>query len=233
MITTIFFDVGGTLIHPDMPRLIEPLLAQVRPEQEHLAAAERVAKRTQLKNSRGFQPEEATGPGCHAGPINKGYWQVYFETLLDQVACGEDLLEKLTARAGDSDYWSRVDPLAAPTLERLRQELRLAVISNADGRIDRVLKRAGLLHFFEILIDSGLADYEKPDRRIFEQGLRQMGTTPEQSLYIGDVYAIDYCGARDAGLQALLLDPNEVYADWQVQRIATLAELPEWLNGRR
>jgi len=229
MITTIFFDVGGTLIHPDIARLIEPLLQQVQPQAEHLAAAECAAKRAQLRHGDGWRPEEAAGPGTHAGPVNKGYWQVFFETLLDQLDCGRELLATLTARAGNSDYWSRVDPSAAATLKHLRSEFRLAVISNADGRIDAVLERAGLHHFFEIIVDSGLAGYEKPDPRIFQAALQQMAAQPAHSVYVGDVYAIDYCGARNAGMHAVLLDPNGVYRDWRVARLASLPELPDWL----
>jgi putative hydrolase of the HAD superfamily len=233
MITTIFFDVGGTLIHPDTARLMRPLMERAHPEARHLAAAERAAKRAQLRDGNGWRPEEATGPGAHAGPVNKGYWQVYFETLLDELNCGHELLARLTARAGNSDYWSQVDLGAAPTLESLRNEFRLAVISNADGRIDGVLDRAGLRRFFEVVVDSGLAGYEKPDPRIFQTALQQMGAQPEQSLYVGDVYAIDYCGARNAGMQAVLVDPSGVYGDWGVARLAALPELPKWLARHR
>ena len=229
MITTIFFDVGGTLIHPDMSRLMAPLLEQAQPQAQHLAAAERAAKHAQLRNGSGWRPEEAADPGGHAGPVNKGYWQVFFETVLDELGCGGDLASRLTARAGNSDYWSCVDPLAAPTLKRLQHKLRLAVISNADGRIDGVLERAGLRQFFEILVDSGLVGYEKPDVRIFQEALQRMSARPEQSLYVGDVYAIDYCGARNAGMHALLLDPNGVYRGWQAACISSLEELPQWL----
>jgi putative hydrolase of the HAD superfamily len=233
MITTVFFDVGGTLIHPDLPELIRPLLEKARPEATHFAAAERVAKRAQLRNGNGWRPEEPTGLGAHAGPVNKGYWQVFFETLLDEVRCDRELLATLTARAGNSDYWSQVDPTASATLQRLQSDFRLAVISNADGRIDGVLRRAGLRHFFEAVVDSGLAGYEKPDRRIFGAALQQMGVQPEESLYVGDVYAIDYCGARQAGLQALLLDAGGVYRDWRVERLSALGELPPWLARER
>jgi HAD superfamily hydrolase (TIGR01509 family) len=203
-----------------------PLLSRTQPAPEHLAAAERAAKWAQLRNGHGWRQEEA---GSHSGPVNKGYWQVFFETLLAETGCGDDLLPELTNRAGVSDYWSRVDPEAAPLLERLRKQYRLAVISNADGHIDRVLSRAGLAQFFETMIDSGLQGCEKPDLRIFQAAMDKLAARPEESLYVGDVYAVDYCGASNAGMSALLLDPHGVYRDWRVARIAALSELPEWI----
>jgi FMN phosphatase YigB (HAD superfamily) len=57
-----------------------------------------------------------------------------------------------------------------------------------------------------------------------------MATRPEQSLYVGDIYAIDARGASLAGMSSLLLDPNGVYDGWDVARIAALSELPQWLT---
>ncbi len=231
MISTIFFDVGGTLIHPEMSRLAAPLLARAQPEESHLIAAERAAKLAFHGNA--VMDAAVSGElGSHAGPVNRGYWHTYFAALVAAMGCGQELLPELTGRAGDSDHWCLVDPVAAATLEQLRCQYRLAVISNADGHIDRVLRRGGLDGYFEALIDSGCVGVEKPDPRIFQFGLERMQARPEQSLYVGDIYAIDYQGARQAGMQALLVDPNGVYRDWSVDRIASLSELPRWAAER-
>jgi len=229
-LTTIFFDVGGTLIHPDLTRLMAPLLRHVQPTPAQLTRAERAAKRDQQRDGDAAPPSQPGDLGAHAGPVNWGYWQLYFTALLDELGCGYDLLPELIARAGDSSHWTRTDPEAVPTLTRLQNDYRLAVISNADGHIDRVLQRAGLSGFFQKVIDSGLAGCEKPDPRIFRAALELMATRPEQSLYVGDIYAIDARGASLAGMSSLLLDPNGVYDGWDVARIAALSELPQWLT---
>jgi putative hydrolase of the HAD superfamily len=248
MITTIFFDVGGTLIHPDMMRLAAPLVAHVRPGEAHLAAAERAAKHAYKPGApAGAAGELAAAPaagrdgqiqdhpaagGGHAGPVNRSYWRIYFEALLDALGCGQELLPELTSRAGNSDYWSLADPAAGPALENLQGRYGLGVISNADGHIDRVLRRAGLFGFFAAIADSGSLGFEKPDPRIFHAALQQMHARPEQSLYVGDVYAVDYEGARNAGMPAVLVDPNGVYRGWNVERIASLHELPQWVGNK-
>jgi HAD superfamily hydrolase (TIGR01509 family) len=232
-LTTIFFDVGGTLIHPDLRRLMAPLLVHAQPTPAQLIVAERAAKRNQRWDGGDVPPSQRGDLGGHAGPVNWGYWQLYFTALLDELGYGYDLLPELTARAGDSSYWTLVDSDAVPTLTRLQSEYRLAVISNADGHIDRVLQHAGLTGFFKKVIDSGLAGYEKPDPRIFQAALQRMGARPERSLYVGDIYAIDARGATLAGMHSLLLDPNGVYDGWDVARIAALSELPQWLQRQR
>jgi putative hydrolase of the HAD superfamily len=223
-LSTIFFDVGGTLIYPDMSRLAAPLLARVTPSAEDFAWAERAAKQGPLP-----QTGKGAASGSHAGPVNRSHWYTFFATLLDRLPCGQELLPELVARAGDSGYWSCVDPAAASTLRALQTSYRLAVISNADGRIEAVLNRGGLGGFFEKIIDSGCLGFEKPDARIFRAGLERMGVTPAESLYVGDVYHVDYEGARGAGMNALLVDPRGVYASRAVPCIASLGELPDWL----
>jgi ribonucleotide monophosphatase NagD (HAD superfamily) len=43
---------------------------------------------------------------------------------------------------------------------------------------------------------SAIVGCEKPDRRIFEQALRQSGARPEQTLHVGDLYHADVTGRR-------------------------------------
>ena len=77
---------------------------------------------------------------------------------------------------------------------------RLAVISNADGRIQSLLERVGLLGHFEFVIDSELVGVEKPDAAIFREGCRRLDLPPGECVYVGDLYPVDYLGAREAGL---------------------------------
>ncbi len=225
----IFFDVGGTLLHPDMELMMAPLLQRVQPSATQLAAADRAAKYSFPRNG-----DDAPLPAGSAYRLstNKGHWQVFFEKLLRQVGCCQELLPELIKRASNSDYWTQMDSDAPAILEQLHGQYRLGVISNADGRIREVLGRAGLAQYFDQITDSGVVGYEKPDQRIFEAALREMGADPEKSVYLGDIYAIDYAGATAAGMQALLIDPAGVYRDWPAPRIERLRELPEWVHHR-
>lgn len=245
-IKNIFFDVGGTLMYPDMEQMMAPLLRRVRPTAEQMAAADRAAKYSSPRNgddapaktaaltgSPGQEPGATTPPGAAAsGATNRGHWYIYFDTLLNSLDCCRELLPELAARAGDSSYWTLVTPGTGDILARLKSSYRLGVISNADGRIRQVLERGGLAQFFDDITDSGLVGYEKPDRRIFQAALRGLGATAHESLYIGDIFAVDYQGATAAGMQALLMDPDGVYEGLSARRVRSLGELEAWLRGR-
>ena len=47
---------------------------------------------------------------------------------------------------------------------------------------------------------------EKPDPKIFDAGCEALGLPADACLYVGDLYPVDYVGARGAGLEAVLLE---------------------------
>jgi FMN phosphatase YigB (HAD superfamily) len=59
-----------------------------------------------------------------------------------------------------------------------------------------------------------------------------MNAAPEESLYVGDVYSVDYLGATAAGMQAILMDVPRAYRDKQVPRVESLEDLQIVLRNR-
>ena len=57
-----------------------------------------------------------------------------------------------------------------------------------------------------------------------------MKADPAQSLYVGDVYSVDYVGATNAGMQAVLFDVAGAYRDQEFPRVESLAGLEQWLK---
>ena len=110
-------------------------------------------------------------------------------------------------------------------LDRLGSQFEIGVISNADGKISEVLSATGIAGCFRTITDSGLVGYEKPHPAIFEAALRELGASAQESLYVGDGYSIDYVGATNAGMQAVLLDVSGAYRDTNHERVESLAEL--------
>jgi FMN phosphatase YigB (HAD superfamily) len=99
------------------------------------------------------------------------------------------------------------------------------VISNADGKIEEVLNRCNIADCFHTITDSGLVGYEKPHPEIFRQALESMKAAPEESLYVGDVYSVDYLGATGAGMQGVLMDVPGAYTNRGVTRVESLQSL--------
>jgi FMN phosphatase YigB (HAD superfamily) len=47
---------------------------------------------------------------------------------------------------------------------------------------------------------------------------------------VGDLYSVDYVGARNAGMQAVLFDVSGAYRDCEVPRVESLNQLEIWLR---
>lgn len=214
----IFFDVGNTLLFPNRARMLASLPAEKHPTLEQWQALER---RTKLEFDAGTV--EAKG--------NHGFWWTFHTYLLEQ-AGDVDLRfrEKFVENTQQSANWDQILPGTREALDRIGREYAIAVISNADGKIEAVLDRCGISDCFVSITDSGIVGHEKPHPAIFEAALRAMKADAAQSLYVGDVYSVDYVGATKAGMNAVLFDVAGAYRDRGLPRVESLAELESWLS---
>ena len=217
MLRAIFFDAGNTLVFPNLERTLEPLHKRgLHPSREQLHGAERAAK----------HKLDAGELRTQSQSVDYNYWHTYYSQLLDSMnISNDDLLGALIKASRQSGSWDQVVPGTRDVLESLRAKYRLAVISNSDGGISNLLHRCGIGECFECITDSRHAGCEKPDAKIFRSALGQLGVAPEESMYVGDVYSVDYIGAHGAGMQAILFDVSGTYLDRPLPRVASLQEL--------
>lgn len=214
----IFFDVGNTLLFPNRPRMLAPLPEDKHPSLEHWQALER---RTKAEFDR-----EVT-----SGKVDHGFWWTFHTYLLQEVnALGDSVRDQLVQNTQNSANWDQILPGTRDALDRIRQQYSIAVISNADGKIDAVLSRCGIYDCFASITDSGNVGHEKPHPAIFAAALREMKADPADSLYVGDVYSVDYAGARNAGMQAVLFDVAGAYRKQEFPRVESLNDLEAWLQ---
>ncbi|MFZ0800207.1 MAG: HAD-IA family hydrolase, partial [Terriglobales bacterium] len=166
------------------------------------------------------------------GSTDHSFWWVFYSQLLSEIGLNDDAVrDQLVAGIRNSGNWDAIRPGTAEQLRDIGERYQVAVISNADGKIEDVLQRCGIARCFRTITDSGLVGYEKPHPEIFRQALNSMNVAPAESLYVGDVYSVDYLGATGAGMQALLMDIPRAYRDKGVPRVESLAELQEVLRG--
>jgi putative hydrolase of the HAD superfamily len=224
---TIFFDVGNTLLFPNRQRILAPLAAKLRPTLSQWQALER---KTKTEFDRGMQ----------GGRVDHSFWWTFHSYLLKQATADEGgasldgkfdaLRDELVRNTQISANWDQILPGTRESLERIGSRHAIAVISNADGKIDGVLSRCGICDCFASITDSGIVGQEKPHPAIFRAALAKMQALPAESLYVGDVYSVDYIGARNAGMDAILFDVAGTYRDRNLDRVESLEELEIWLK---
>ena len=101
-----------------------------------------------------------------------------------------------------------VKPNAHIVLQELKKEYRLGVISNYSSSMLNYLHDADLAHYFETIVISEIVGFEKPDQRIYDYFLQQMGCQAQDCLYVGD-HPFDVMGAKQAGMDVVWL--NQIY----------------------
>jgi HAD superfamily hydrolase (TIGR01549 family) len=215
-ISAILFDAGGTLINVDGRRVCAAADLPYRAEE--------------------FVEAEAAAVGAVRAWILEHPESTDFERLplfLDHLlrALEIDLPEdrnraaaRIAQEHGRANLWSGPAAGARETLAALAQRgYRLGVISNADGRVRKLLEDAGLAKHLEIILDSAEVGLEKPDPRIFLAATAELNLPPAACAYVGDLYEIDILGAEAAGLRPILI--GRCPAPDTVERVAGLEEL--------
>ncbi len=168
--------------------------------------------------------------GMIGGRVDHGFWWTFHTYLLEELNSLDDgVRNTLVENTQKSANWDQILPGTREALERVRERYAIAVISNADGRIDAVLERCGIADCFASITDSGIVGHEKPHPEIFAAALRAMKAEPDESLYVGDVYSVDYVGASRFGMQAVLFDVAGAYRDREFPRVESMAGLETWL----
>ncbi len=110
------------------------------------------------------------------------------------------------------NLWCRVPEGLGEALDAARARgVRVAIISNSEGMLDRLFADLGILGHFDLVVDSGKVGIEKPDPRIFQVALDRFGVPASRALHLGDVFATDVLGARAAGIRHALIDPYGHY----------------------
>ena len=214
-VQAVFFDVGNTLLFLDHTAVLKPLHErQVFPSPDLLLETERLTKR------------EFDSPHRDGTTIDHGFWHIYYTHLLTKLGVHDErLCAELVSGTRMSANWCKIRPHTREVLLRLAESYRLGVISNADGKIAEVLVRCGIADCFESVTDSGIVGKEKPHPAIFESALESLGVSANESLYTGDVYSVDYCGATNFGMRGVLFDVSGAYRDTGLPRVESLEQL--------
>ncbi|MCL6549809.1 MAG: HAD-IA family hydrolase [Acidothermus cellulolyticus] len=170
--------------------------------------------------------------------VGQADWRLYFANLADVADVPadrrDDAVAGLAALFGAPVYslWNVVPDGVIENLQHLAATgVAIAVVSNADGLVEETLRRCEVP--VEVVIDSTVVGYAKPDPEIFRIALNRLGISADRVVHVGDMALADVDGARAAGIHPLHLDP---YGDCPHPpgahaHIRSLAEVVELVRG--
>ncbi|MFD2081178.1 putative hydrolase of the HAD superfamily [Actinopolymorpha cephalotaxi] len=221
--TALLVDVGGVLLLPNAA-LLTPVVARhggVSTEEEFLRAH--------------YAAHNAAFPA-------RGEPRDYYELLPRFAGVPAERLteavEDYRAVSRTRNMWHAPDPASKAALAGFVAEgVRVAIVSQADGRIARMLRDAAMCQEGEgpgvtvdAVLDSAVVGYDKPDPRFFRAALDAVGATRDRAVHVGDTVPADVRGAQAADILAVHYDP---YGDCDDpgdhEHVRTLAEVGAFL----
>lgn len=175
---------------------------------------------------------------------NQRYWELYIDGKIKKAHLRtvryQKTLEafgiknKRMAQQMGEDYiklsplQKAVFPHTHEVLKYLQSKYTLHIITNGFEEVQTVKIRSSELgQYFENLITSEKAGALKPHRKIFDYSLKLAGTTPDESLMIGDEPEKDIQGAINVGMHAVYFNPagEELDGIWSIRSLNELKEV--------
>lgn len=194
----VFFDLGLTLVHNDMParyrRAFKKLGLDFTARQT--ARAYHLANKyfMRFKQGRLSRKDRQTMKDYHQKVCR----------ILGAEERRDDFLARL--REEPMASWQAFD-FTLPMLKQLKESgIKVGLISNWDPSCRSVLAENGIDEYMDRIFVSREVGYEKPRPQIFAKALEETGADPGKCLYVGDNYYDDYIGATNAGMQCVIIN---------------------------
>ena len=228
-ITTLLFDLDGTLIHHH-PSSLDVLFTVL---DKHGVPVMKGAYRKTLHFI--FQywanSEDLKQDIQMYGEFTEEFWLHYLKRKMWAVGLSERQTGELAEQVQkEFDELYQPETLVGedvkPTLKALRGEgYKMGLVSNRSNSIDDEIQELGFDVYLDFYFASGDIKIWKPDPGIFEHALFLAESTPEVTAYIGDNYYTDIIGARNAGIHPILYDPRNIFPDVDCQVITDISDL--------
>ncbi|MDC7286378.1 HAD-IA family hydrolase [Blautia schinkii] len=119
------------------------------------------------------------------------------------------------------------------TLNELSKSVSLVLVANGNSRrLKRLIKKYDFQNIFTDYVISSETPYQKPDKFMFQYGLKMYGWKPQEVLMVGDKYDNDILGAKKCGLlTAIFISKSkapsnyELVPDFMINSISELKDI--------
>lgn len=230
MIKAVFFDAIDTLfgVYPDKISFYQKII------KEHANLAVSRDEMTTVWNKVFCETENRAQNEVCTDESNLA-WENFNETILKEL----DFRGDISAVAKKLHYDSWLNPKSfhlypdvLETLQTLKEEnFFVGCVSNEDRELYKFFTHFGISEYFDFILVSAEAGYEKPHPEIFEMAITKSGFKPNEILFVGDSLLSDYNGSKNVGINPVLLDRNNVVSDNNLVTINNLNKLFEIIEG--
>ncbi|XP_057485637.1 uncharacterized protein LOC130771940 [Actinidia eriantha] len=132
----------------------------------------------------------------------KPFWKL---VVSEATGCADDkYFEEVYEYYAKGDAW-HLPSGTYETISILKDAgVKLAVVSNFDTRLRKLLKDLNVVDLFDAVVVSSEVGYEKPDTQIFKAALDQISVDARKAVHVGDDEKADKAGANAVGIDCWL-----------------------------
>lgn len=221
MISTVLFDLGGTLHSvikkPDsMRRFAAHLLERLADYGIVIDTTPEALAVSLYENGESYKHLSEQLKRELPAPV------IWNEHYLMEFHIGEEKLSPIAEELSFLYDYNRLTLMRKPRLKETIETLhgmgiRMGIVSNiiSTSLVPHVLNEYGIAEYMECIVMSSEAGYRKPDPRIFEIALNKLGVSAAETCYVGDTISRDVLGARNAnlGLVVRISNPSIAHRD--------------------
>jgi HAD superfamily hydrolase (TIGR01509 family) len=220
----IFFDLGETLVTQNIEDNLVTMkalekISEILPHQKSPSELFAIYKE-------GYKVNESFRTKHHVEiPIQAWMVQLLRRALRDEPddsLVNEAIRIVVFARAENAVVF----PDSRPLLEKLSERrITLGVISNVSSHdvAVEILRKVGLLEYFDKVVTSAFVGIRKPDPGIFLYTLMQFKLQPREAVIVGDSERHDVWGGTITGMKTVLVSKRPVtnsLADYRFESLA-------------
>ncbi len=161
------------------------------------------------------------------GPI-----AVAIEQLYADLGVSADMNDLLDRRRGlTRDALVPVAGAVSTLLELRRRGITTGLISNCTEEVALVWDESPFAGLIDATVFSATAGCMKPDRRIYELALDELGVEAAETLFVGDGANDELAGARRVGMSPVLVQldgrdsPWDGLGDWTGPRVTAIPQV--------
>lgn len=224
----IFFDAGGTLLHPF------PSVGEIyrRVAAQHGCKVDADATEKLFRES-WLRRDGLSHLASHSSEkIEREWWRALVYEVFETLGGFKDF-EAFFTELYDTFARPECWKLYPGTLELLaslkKKKKTLGIISNWDSRLLILCKGLGLENHMDFILASAVFGASKPSPKIFEEALKRANVKPQEAVHIGDSFEDDIKGARGVGIHAILIERHPKHR--KLEEVPTIHDLKELMGA--